>query len=104
MDAMVLAQRAVEHARASFLPAVPSLEAHFRRDMTGLDAPRLDVMFTVAAGDEGGAIMRALEEELDAATRDALARNGYLKQTGDVVTVRLRSRETLDQLYGESGR
>jgi hypothetical protein len=63
-----------------------------------LDAPRLDVTFTVAAGDEEDASFRALREELDAATRDALARNGYIRRTGDVVTVSLRSRETLERL------
>ena len=97
-DPIALIEPTLAAVRDEFRAKAPTLDFKFFRYTTGLDAPRLDVWFIVATdADLALAKMQDLASKLDEATRTRLARNGYLRQTRDVVIVGLWSREALDR-------
>ena len=84
--------------RHAFRSKASTLDVVFWRSTEGLDAPRLDVWFTVATdSDLAMARGHGLASQLDEATRTHLARSGYLRRTEDVVMVSLSSREAMDR-------
>ena len=95
---MELLERALAAVREEFLGKASTLDYRWWRSTTGLDAPRLDVWFTVETDSDLAIAKRhALHSQLDEVTRTTLARNGYLRQTRDVIAVSLWSREALDR-------
>ena len=97
-DPLALVESSLAAVRDEFRTKASTLEFKFWRSTEGLDAPRIDVWFTVATdSDLAMAQGHGLQSQLDEAARMALARNGYLRQTGDVVIVSLWSRDALER-------
>lgn len=97
-DPSALLEPTLATIRDALRSVAPTLDYHYWRSPIGLDAPRLDVCFHVATEAEMLACRRHdLGARLDEETRRQLARNGYLRRTGDVILVALRSREALER-------
>ena len=78
--------------------SAPTLEGAAMPLMRVPDAHSIDVWYSVETNDDLSAARRAgLENSLDEKTRDLLARNGYLRATGQVVFVSLHSRQEIKE-------
>lgn len=99
-----LLEASVAKVRQEFADQVQIVAVEFHRDSIGLDAPTLSIWYIVEDPASEDALCESeLGKKVDSRTRDHLGISGYIRETGETVSVHIATRQSFIDCYTYNG-